>query len=85
MGKNGPQERCEFCDGTLVKQLVRARFAFKGQTVYVDHVPAWVCTHCGEHYYDAPVYKRLELIAKQAHRIKKKVMFPLADYDAARG
>jgi YgiT-type zinc finger domain-containing protein len=84
MGTNGPKERCEFCDGTLESRIVRARFAFKGQTVYVDHVPAWVCAHCGEQYYDAPVFKRLEGIAKQAHRIKKKVAFPLADYDDAR-
>ena len=56
----------------------------RGQTVYVDHVPAWVCTRCGEQYFDAPVYKRLEAIAKHAHRIKRKVTFPLADYDAVR-
>jgi YgiT-type zinc finger domain-containing protein len=84
MDTNGPKERCEFCDGTLESRIVRARFAFRGQTVYVDRVPAWVCAHCGEQYYDAPVFKRLEGIAKQAHRIKKKVAFPLADYDDAR-
>jgi len=81
MGKKGSPDRCEFCDGEVNQQIVRARFAFKGHTVYVDHVPAWVCGRCGEQYYDAPVYKRLESIAKHAQRIQKTVTFPLADYD----
>ena len=84
MRKKVSPDRCEFCGGEVSQGAIRARFAFRGQTVYVDHVPAWVCARCGEQYFDAPVYKRLEAIAKQAHRIKRKVTFPLADYDAVR-
>ena len=51
----------------------------------MDHVPAWVCTHCAEQYFDAPVYKRLEQIAKHRRRIKKTVSFPLAEYEMALG
>ena len=83
MGKKTAPNGCEFCDGEVSQETIRARFAFRGQTVYVDHVPAWVCGRCGEQYFDAPVYKRLEAIAKHADRIKRKVTFPLADYDAA--
>lgn len=72
---------CEYCDGTLVARRLQARFHFKGKTIYVDQVPAWVCTKCGEKYFDAPVYKRLEEIAKQSDQIKKKISFPLADYE----
>jgi YgiT-type zinc finger domain-containing protein len=61
--------------------LIRARFHFKGQTIYVDHVPAWVCTRCHEQYFDAPVYKRLEEIAKHRRKIKKTISFPLAEYN----
>ena len=56
-----------------------------GARSYVDRVPAWVCGKCGEQYFDAPVYKRLEVIAKQRSRIKKTICFPLAEYDAALG
>jgi YgiT-type zinc finger domain-containing protein len=76
-------ERCEFCDGQVASALIRARFHFKGQTIYVDHVPAWVCDRCREQYFDAPVYKRLEEIAKQRNQIKKTVSFPLAEYEMA--
>ena len=76
-------DTCEFCEGTVEQRQIRARFHFHGQTIYVDHVPAWVCTKCGEQYFDAPVYKRLEEIAKQRNRITETVCFPLAEYDMA--
>jgi YgiT-type zinc finger domain-containing protein len=77
------QERCEFCEGSLGERVIRARFQFQGETIYVDDVPAWVCTHCGEQYFDAPVYKRLEAIARQRGQIEKTICFPLASYDMA--
>jgi len=43
-------DTCEFCEGTVEHQHIRARFPFRGQTIYVDHVPAWVCTKCGGNY-----------------------------------
>lgn len=74
---------CQFCDGKLEQRVVQARFHFKGQTIYVNDVPAWICAKCGEEYFDAPVYKRLEEIAKHRSRIKKTICFPLAEYDMA--
>jgi YgiT-type zinc finger domain-containing protein len=76
-------ETCEFCEGRLEWRRIRAQFHFKGETIYVDDVPAWVCTKCGEQYFDAPVYKRLEEIARRRDRIKETVCFPLAAYDMA--
>ncbi|HHT9155026.1 MAG TPA: YgiT-type zinc finger protein, partial [Candidatus Tripitaka sp. YC43] len=70
----------EFCEDEVKPQLLGARFHFKGQTIYVDNVPAWVCSKCGEQYFDAPVYKRLEEIAHHRSRIKKTISFPLAVY-----
>jgi YgiT-type zinc finger domain-containing protein len=74
---------CECGAGPLVPHQTRARFQFHGQTIDIDHVPAWVCTHCGEQYFDAPVYKRLETIARHRERITETVCFPLATYDMA--
>jgi len=76
-------DSCEFCNGKVKHRLIRARFHFKGQTIYVDNVPAWVCDRYHEQYFDAPVYKRLEEIAKHRNRIKKTVRFPLAEYEMA--
>lgn len=74
-------DSCEFCEGEVISHLIQARFHFKGQTIYVDNVPAWVCKRCGEQYFDAPVYKRLEEIARHRSRIKQTVRFPLAEYN----
>lgn len=76
-------DQCEYCDGEVNDRVVRARFSFKGETIYIDNVPAWVCSNCSEQYFDAPVYKKLEEIAKTRHRIKRTVCFPLANYDTA--
>ena len=75
-------DMCEFCEGVVEERIIQARFHFKGQTIYVDRVPAWVCSKCGEQYFDAPAYKRLEEIAKHRTQIKKTICFPLAEYDA---
>ena len=76
-------DSCEFCEGKIKQRVVQARFRFRGQTIYVDGVPAWVCRRCGEQYFDAPVYKRLEKIARRRRSINKTICFPLARYDMA--
>jgi len=65
----------------MEQRRVLARFRFKGQTIYVENVPAWVCNKCGEQYFDAQVYKRLEEIARKRERIQRAISFPLAEFD----
>jgi YgiT-type zinc finger domain-containing protein len=79
--KNEKGDWCEFCESKVEHRLVRASFHFKGQTIYVENVPAWVCARCQEKYFDTAVYKRLEAIALHRGHIGKTVRFPLADYD----
>jgi len=75
------RDPCEYCDGETEQRTVTARFRFRGKTIYVNGVPAWVCTRCGEQYFDAPVYKRLEQLAAQSDLFKETISFPLAEYD----
>ena len=67
----------------MEQRRVLVRFHYKGQTIYIENVPAWVCTKCGEKYFDAPVYKHLERIAQQRKQIQKTISFPLAEFDMA--
>ena len=76
-------DRCEFCEGVMEQRRILARFRYRGQTIYIENVPAWVCSQCGEEYYDAPVYKGLEEIARQRERIQRVISFPLAEFDMA--
>lgn len=76
-------DQCEYCEGEMEERVILARFRYKGATIYVENVPAWVCRHCGEIYYDAPVYKRLETIAANREKIQRVISFPLAEFDVA--
>ncbi|MCI0620857.1 MAG: type II toxin-antitoxin system MqsA family antitoxin [Acidobacteria bacterium] len=73
-------EKCEYCEGVVKAAVVRVPFHYRKETIYVDHVPVWLCGQCGEIYYEAAVYKRLEKIAANRSAIKKSITFPLADY-----
>lgn len=74
------QEECEFCEGLIERAVRRVPFRYKKETIYVDNVPVRVCRRCGEIYYEAEVYKKLEKIAANRKQIKSQVTFPLADY-----
>ncbi|MCX6639103.1 MAG: YgiT-type zinc finger protein [bacterium] len=78
-------DTCEYCDGTIEPQVVRAQFSFMKEIIFIDNVPAGVCNHCGERYYDADVYKHMEYIAKNRKKIKKTVKFLMAEYNTATG
>jgi YgiT-type zinc finger domain-containing protein len=73
---------CEYCDGSATKRVMRVPFHFRGQTIYVDRVPVWACGKCGEKYFDAPVYKNLEEIARHRRLLQQTISFPLARYSA---
>ena len=75
--KNDP---CEFCDGTVEEAVTRVPFHYRKELIYVDNVPVKICRKCGELYFDATVYKRLERIAARRKTIRTKITFPLADY-----
>jgi len=74
------QEKCEYCDGIVEPAVIRVPFKYKRETVYIDHVPVRQCSQCGEIYYEAEVYKRLEMIAENRGAITARITFPLADY-----
>jgi len=75
--KNDP---CEFCDGTIEEAVTRVPFHYRKELIYVDNVPVKICRKCGELYFDATVYKRLERIAARRKTIRTTITFPLADY-----
>jgi len=73
-------DACEFCDGSVEETVTRVPFHYRKDLIYVDNVPVRVCRKCGELYFDAAVYKRLERIAAGRKTIRTKITFPLADY-----
>lgn len=74
------QEKCGFCDGLIKPAVRRVPFHYKKDTVYIENVPVRRCNRCGEVYFEAAVYKRLEKIAENKRQIRTRISFPLADY-----
>lgn len=77
------KEICESCDGVVEETVRRVPFHYRKELIYVDNVPVKVCSKCGELYFEAAVYKRLQTIAEKRNTIRTKITFPLADYRKA--
>ena len=77
------EDFCDFCDGVVEEAVRRVPFHYRKELIYVDNVPVKVCGKCGELYFAAIVYKRLEKIAEKRKTIRTKITFPLADYRKA--
>ncbi len=43
MTKRPKHDSCEFCGDNLEQRVIQARIPFRGETIYVDKVPAWLC------------------------------------------
>lgn len=52
---------CIHCKGRMVRGAVPFSLDRKGYHVSWDAIPAWVCTQCGEPYFEA---REVELIQK---------------------
>ncbi len=55
-------ERCAFCKGDLEETEITYPTEYKGRVIVVDHVPALVCTQCGESALRPEVAKKLQKI-----------------------
>jgi YgiT-type zinc finger domain-containing protein len=53
---------CEFCDTDQPQELKQVTVTRQrgGQWFIFEHVPAWVCPHCGHRYFDADVLEAME-------------------------
>jgi YgiT-type zinc finger domain-containing protein len=52
---------CLHCKGRMERRTAQFSLDRKGYHVSWDAIPAWVCTQCGEPYFEA---KEVELIQK---------------------
>ena len=44
--------KCLFCSGEMEKSNVAYTVDRKGYHLYVEKIPAYVCSQCGERYFD---------------------------------
>ena len=51
---------CALCRGPMQKATTPFSIDRKGYHVSWDAVPAWVCTQCGEPYFETPVVDAIQ-------------------------
>ena len=76
-------ESCYFCKGAVVHQPTTVDFWWGEDLKIIENVPAGVCTQCGEKYFDAPVYKRMERLAREDSEAVRRLSVDVVRYSAA--
>jgi len=61
--------QCLFCQGTMQKSKAPFSLDRKGYHIFWDEIPAWVCTQCGEPYFES---NEVELIQNAAAAVDKE-------------
>ena len=60
-------DKCVFCGGQVSRQQVTFLYDDDDNYFFVEHVPAEVCTKCGERTYSPEVAEKLTRLAKKGH------------------
>ena len=64
---------CMHCRGKMVRKKVPFQVDREGYHLTFDAVPAWVCTQCGEPYFEAAevdaIQNALKLLDEQTEKI----------------
>lgn len=72
--------KCFQCGNAMVKKLVTAENWWGDTFTLVEDVPAWVCEHCGEQYFDAEVVLELDKMKENPPQAKKILQVPVYVY-----
>jgi len=63
--------RCLCCQGTVERTTTRVKLERSGCRLEWEAVPAWVCTRCGQSYFEPPEVERLQLASKALAALSK--------------
>ncbi|MEY4705971.1 MAG: hypothetical protein RL042_2176 [Nitrospirota bacterium] len=74
---------CYFCKGKVVQQPTSVDFWWGDNLKIIENVPAGICTQCGEKYFDSPVYKQMERLAKGSGSAMRRLSVDVVRYSAA--
>jgi YgiT-type zinc finger domain-containing protein len=72
--------KCVFCGGKLVKKTVNFTYEDVDRYFIIEHVPAEVCTRCGEKMYSPEVTDEILKFAGDEFKPIKKREVPVYDF-----
>ena len=74
--------KCVFCGGKVINEQVTFVYESEDRFFFVEHVPAEVCTKCGEKTYTPKVTDELLKYAKKESKPAKTVKVPVFNFAA---
>ncbi|MEW6620072.1 MAG: type II toxin-antitoxin system MqsA family antitoxin [bacterium] len=77
------KELCDFCGGELLSGKKNLEFKVKNEIILCRHIPAKICTECGEAYLDAETSEKVEIFLKNAKQLKPLEYIPMAVYESS--
>lgn len=73
-------DKCVFCGGNVSEEQVTFVYDDDDKYFFVEHVPAEVCTKCGERTYSPEVTEDIFKFAKRKVKPAKTVEVPVFDF-----
>ena len=65
--------KCIHCKGKMVRQSAPFQIDRKGYHLTLDEIPAWVCSQCGEVYFEEPEVDAIQEVIKSLDKRTKKL------------
>jgi YgiT-type zinc finger domain-containing protein len=72
--------KCVFCGGSVESKVVTFTYEEDDKYLFVENVPAEVCTKCGEKTYSSEVTDQLLKFAKDDVKPAKIIKVPVFDF-----
>lgn len=73
--------KCIFCGGKVEKRKTTFSYENNNKYLFVENVPAEVCTKCGEKTYSPEVTEDLLIFAKDKFQPVKIIRVPVFDFE----
>jgi YgiT-type zinc finger domain-containing protein len=54
--------KCLYCQGTMARGTAPFHIDRKGYHLILDAIPAWVCTQCGEAYFEEAAVEAIQQV-----------------------
>jgi len=74
--------KCVFCGGKVIEREVTFTYEEDDKYLIIEHVPAQVCTRCGEKTYSPEVTEQILRLARKEVKPARKIQVPVYDFAA---
>ena len=65
--------KCIYCQGEMERKTAAFQVGRKGYHLTLDAVPAWVCTQCGEAYFEVQEVESIQDVIREVDQRTEKL------------